>query len=36
VQHKTEAGAALLQSDTQLRQALNVLKGSRVAQSKSD
>jgi carboxyl-terminal processing protease len=36
VQHKTEAGAALLQSDTQLRQALNVLKGGRVAQSKSD
>jgi len=35
-QHKTEAGAALLQSDTQLRQALNVLRGGRVAQSKSD
>ena len=35
-QHQTEAGAALLQSDAQLRQALDVLKSGRVIQSKAE
>jgi carboxyl-terminal processing protease len=35
-EHKTEAGAALLQTDGQLRQALEVLRGGRVLQSKAD
>jgi len=33
-EHKTEAGAALLQKDKQLRQALHVLMGGRILQSK--
>jgi len=33
-EHKTEAGAALLQTDKQLRQALHVLMGGRILQSK--
>ena len=33
-EHKTEAGAALLQKDKQLRQALLVLMGGRILQSK--
>ena len=32
----TEAGAALLQTDGQLRDALDILKGVRVVQSKAD
>jgi len=32
--HRTDAGEALLQTDRQLRQALNVLKGGRILQSK--
>jgi carboxyl-terminal processing protease len=32
-EHQTEAGAALLQGDPQLRQALQVLKGGRILQS---
>ena len=35
-EHNTEAGAALLQTDGQLRQALEVLRGGRVLQSKAD
>lgn len=35
-EHLTEPGAALLQGDSELRQALNVLKGGRVLQSKVD
>jgi carboxyl-terminal processing protease len=34
IEHKTEAGAALLQTDKQLRQALHVLMGGRILQSK--
>ncbi|MFW2403252.1 MAG: S41 family peptidase [Gammaproteobacteria bacterium] len=33
-EHRTDAGEALLQTDRQLRQALNVLKGGRILQSK--
>ncbi|MDP6675240.1 MAG: S41 family peptidase, partial [Gammaproteobacteria bacterium] len=33
-EHRTEAGAALLQKDKQLRQALHVLMGGRILQSK--
>jgi len=33
-EHKTEAGAALLQTDKQLRQALHILMGGRILQSK--
>jgi len=33
-EHRTDAGEALLQNDRQLRQALNVLKGGRILQSK--
>ena len=36
LEHLTEPGAALLQSDSELRQALQVLKGGRVLQSKAD
>jgi carboxyl-terminal processing protease len=35
-EHRTDPGAALLQSDRQLRQALNVLKGGRILQSRID
>lgn len=35
-EHRTDAGDALLQNDKQLRQALNVLKGGRILQSKID
>lgn len=35
-EHRTDAGDALLQSDKQLRQALNVLKGGRILQSRID
>ena len=35
-EHHTDAGEALLQTDKQLRQALNVLKGGRILQSKAD
>jgi len=35
-EHRTDAGEALLQNDRQLRQALNVLKGGRILQSKID
>ncbi|MBT8441202.1 MAG: S41 family peptidase [Gammaproteobacteria bacterium] len=35
-EHRTDAGEALLQTDRQLRQALNVLKGGRILQSKID
>jgi len=35
-EHKTEAGAALLQKDRQLRQALHVLMGGRILQSKAE
>ena len=34
MEHRTEPGAALLQSDAQLRQALHVLKSGRVLQSR--
>lgn len=34
--HQTDAGAALLQGDTQLRQALELLKDDRVVQSRAD
>ncbi len=33
-EHRTDAGDALLQTDKQLRQALNVLKGGRILQSR--
>ncbi len=33
-EHRTDAGDALLQTDRQLRQALNVLKGGRILQSR--
>jgi len=35
-EHLTDAGAALLQTDKQLRQALNVLRGGRILQSRID
>ncbi|MDH3978246.1 MAG: S41 family peptidase [Gammaproteobacteria bacterium] len=35
-EHQTDPGMALLQKDKQLRQALNVLKGSRILQSKAE
>jgi len=35
-EHKTEPGAALLQKDRQLRQALHVLMGGRILQSKAE
>lgn len=35
-ENKTEAGAALLQKDRQLRQALHVLMGGRILQSKAE
>lgn len=35
-EHRTEAGAALLQSDSQLRKALILLKGDRILQSKAE
>jgi carboxyl-terminal processing protease len=35
-EHRTDAGEALLLSDAQLRQALNVLKRERIAQSKTE
>jgi carboxyl-terminal processing protease len=34
--HRTEAGSALLQTDRQLRQALHVLMGARILQSKAE
>ena len=36
VEHRTEAGSALLQKDRQLRQALHVLMGGRILQSKAE
>ena len=35
-EHRTEAGAALLQKDKQIRQALHVLMGGRILQSKAE
>jgi len=35
-EHRTDAGDALLQTDKQLRQALHVLKGGRILQSRID
>jgi carboxyl-terminal processing protease len=35
-EHRTEAGSALLQKDRQLRQALHVLMGGRILQSKAE
>lgn len=35
-EHRTDAGEAMLQTDKQLRQALNVLKGGRILQSRID
>jgi len=35
-EHKTEPGAALLQKDKQLRQALHILMGGRILQSKAE
>ena len=35
-EHHTEAGAALLQSDAQLRRTLELLKGDRILQSKAE
>ena len=35
-EHRTDAGEALLQQDKQLRQALNVVKGGRILQSRTN